>query len=102
MRLWMSTFSKICISKAWSSLHLASFGDDEALSGDDDDFISKSNFFCQSSVDLGCPAEGFWLASPGYEDSSSSTTCIARTGSTFMQLNRCSFPHVNHVRKVKL
>ncbi|KAJ0510813.1 hypothetical protein HanIR_Chr11g0544901 [Helianthus annuus] len=48
-----STFSKICISKAQSSLHLASFGDEEALIGDDDEFSSKSNFFCQSSVDLG-------------------------------------------------
>ncbi|KAF5796831.1 hypothetical protein HanXRQr2_Chr08g0356491 [Helianthus annuus] len=33
-----------------------SFGDEEALIGDHDEFSSKSNFFCRSSVDLGCPA----------------------------------------------
>ncbi|MFS8021919.1 hypothetical protein Hanom_Chr16g01433161 [Helianthus anomalus] len=78
-----------------------SFGDEEALIGDDDEFISKSNFFCRSSVDLGCPAEGFWLASPESEDSSS-TTCIGRTASTSMHLIRCCFPHIRPVGKVKL
>ncbi|MFS8021891.1 hypothetical protein Hanom_Chr16g01432801 [Helianthus anomalus] len=92
MRLRVSTSSKICILKVGTwEFSSPSFGDEEALIGDDDEFISKSNLFCRSSVDLGCPAEGFWLASPESEDSSS-TTCIGRTASTFMHLSRCCFP----------
>ncbi|KAM0065003.1 hypothetical protein Hdeb2414_s0003g00109661 [Helianthus debilis subsp. tardiflorus] len=81
---------------------LPSFGDEEALIRDHDEFSSNSNFFRRSSVDLGCPAEGFWSASPGSKDSSSSNTCIAVTRSSFMHLNRCCFPHVNRLGKVKL